>query len=184
MSIRRTARSWTGSGSVPTPKAHPASPDFARAEELVRACGADIRPGGNVACYHRPLPEGSWPNHSAGDFIRVPASHQFPDQSVYWETLLHEMSHWTECRLGWDYRQEGYARGELVAEMTACFVADELGIPQGGDLSNHAAYLKHWLEAMKGDSSFILRASGQASKATDFLLGFLEAKPQPALAGE
>jgi antirestriction protein ArdC len=159
-------------------------PDFALADELVDAIGADIRPGGNVACYHRPIPENSYPHHTDGDFIQVPARSQFPDQANFWETLFHELAHHCEARLKWQYSNEGYAMGELVAEMTACLLAAELGIPQGEDLRNHASYLKFWLAAMKADPSYIFKASTQASRVTDFLLGFAKSRQEPALAGE
>ena len=41
-------------------------------------------------------------------------------------------------------------------------------------MENHAAYLKGWLERMKGDPSFLFKASSQASKVTDFLLSFAQ----------
>ena len=37
-------------------------------------------------------------------------------------------------------------------------------------LTNHVSYLKSWLDAMKGDPSFIFKASTQASKVCDYLL--------------
>jgi len=46
-------------------------------------------------------------------------------------------------------------------------------VPQGEPLENHAAYLKHWLEGMKGDSSFIHQGEQPASKVTDYLLSFV-----------
>jgi len=45
-------------------------------------------------------------------------------------------------------------------------------------VSNHAAYLQHWLEQMKENPSFIFRISAQASKAADFVLSF-SCKPEP-----
>ena len=59
-----------------------------------------------------------------------------------------------------------------------CYVAAELGIPQGEGLGNHAAYLRTWLEALKNDRNYIFKAAKQASKVTDFLLGFVK-KPEP-----
>ena len=64
----------------------------------------------------------------------------------------------------------------------SCYVAAELGIPQGEGLGNHAAYLKNWLEALKNDRNFIFKAAKQASKVTDFLLGFVK-KPEPEAVG-
>ena len=57
-----------------------------------------------------------------------------------------------------------------------------VGIPQGESLGNHVAYLKSWLEALRNDRNFIFKAAKQASKVTDYLLGFVK-KPQPEAAG-
>ncbi len=145
-------------------------PDFAPAEELIQATGAHIVYGGDQAFYRRD-----------DDSIHMPHQHHFNPPGAYYETILHEYGHWSETRVGWDYRQHGYAMGELVAEIAASFLATELGVPQGETLENHAAYLKSWLQAMKGDSSFIFKASTQASKTTDFLLSFVR-QPEPAIA--
>jgi antirestriction protein ArdC len=61
---------------------------------------------------------------------------------------------------------------ELVAEMSSCFVAAELGIPML-ELTNHAAYLKNWLDAMRQDANFIFKASSLASKTSDFIVSFV-----------
>lgn len=145
-------------------------PDFAPAEELIEGTEADIRFGGDQAFYHR-----------KGDYIQVPHRHRFDPPGSYYETLLHELAHWSETRLGWDHEQQGYAMGELVAEMASSFLATELGVPQGEDLDlgNHAAYLKSWLEAMKVDPAYLFRASTQASKVADYLLSF---RPAPVVA--
>jgi hypothetical protein len=89
----------------------------------------------------------------------------------YAETLLHEVGgHWTEHRLGWT---GSYADGEIRAEMAACFLVAALGIPDSGDLTNHAKYLASWLSAIEGgDTKFLFRASSAASKAADFFLSF------------
>ncbi len=155
--------------------AETARPVFLPAEKLVHATGAEIRHGGDRACYHRPVPTGSWPRHSSGDFIMVPCDSAFTTKGAYYETLLHELAHWSEVRLGWTAK---YEMNELVAEIAASFVSSELGIPQGESLENHAAYVKSWLEGMRGDSTFIFRASTQASKVADFLLSFVRKREQ------
>ena len=148
-------------------------PDYAPAEELIAATGADIRYGGDRAYYRRPVPEGSWPSHRDGDFICLPPKHRFNPLGAFYETVIHELSHWCEVRTGWKHHQEGYAMGELAAEIAASFLSTELGIPQGETLENHAAYLGSWLKAMQDDPSYIFKASTQASKAADFLLAFV-----------
>jgi len=151
-------------------------PDFGPAEDLLAATGADIRFCGDSAFYRRPTPEGTWPNHADGDYIQMPHRSRFETTGAYVETALHELSHWSELRTGWDHQKHGYAMGELVAELTACFLSQELGVPQGEGIENHAAYLRSWLEAMKADPSFIFKASSEASKRTDYLLAFVPAE--------
>ena len=146
------------------------------------ASGADIRYGGDRAFYRRPTPAGAFPNHREGDFIVLPPRATFDPPGSFYETAVHELAHWSEVRTGWDHDKEGYALGELAAEIGSCYVSAELGIPQGEGLGNHAAYLRSWLDALKNDRNYIFRASKQASKVTDFLLGFVE-KPEPEAVG-
>jgi antirestriction protein ArdC len=159
-----------------------AQPDFAPAEELIAATGADIRHGGERAFYRRPAPAGTFPHHSEGDFIVLPPRATFDPPGAFYETVVHEIAHWSEVRTGWDHDKQGYALGELAAEIASCYVAAELGIPQGEGLGNHAAYLRSWLDALRNDRNFVFKAAKQASKVTDFLLGFVK-KPEPEAVG-
>ncbi|QDU29550.1 DNA primase TraC [Anatilimnocola aggregata] len=148
-------------------------PDFGPAEELIVATGADIRHGGERAFYDR-----------LGDYIQMPNRQRFDPPGAYYETLLHELAHFSEPRIGWSHEKEGYAMGELVAELAASMLSAELGVPQGESLENHAAYLQSWLHSMRSDSSFIFKASTQASKVADFLLSHVKqeaASPEPAI---
>ena len=140
-------------------------------EELIAATGAEINHVGDRAFYALPQPEGSWPNHKSGDNITMPERTRFNSPEAYLETCLHEISHWAEVRVGWDRSQHGYAMGELVAEISACYVASELGMPV--TLEQHAAYLKTWCAGMKDSASFIFKACSMASKTTDYLLSFV-----------
>jgi antirestriction protein ArdC len=148
------------------------TPDFEPAEELIFKSGAEICFGGGQAFYRPPTPYESWPNHHDGDFIQVPHKTCF-EGGAYYATVLHELAHWSEVRVGWDRAKSTYAMGELVAEIASCYLAAELGVPNDEPLDNHAAYLKSWLEAMHNDSNYIFKASRQASKVSDFLLSFV-----------
>lgn len=128
-------------------------------DHLVAAVGADIRYGYSQAAYYRP------PN----DYITMPDEKQFVSFPAFAETLLHELSHMSEHLLGWTGT---YAEGELRAEMASCFLMAALGIP-GGDLTNHAAYVQSWLQALENDPKHIFKASSAASKAADYLLSFI-----------
>ena len=157
-----------------------AIPNFEPAEKLITASGADLRFGGEQAYYRRPTPHGTWPQHADGDFVQMPRREKFTSQGGYYESVLHELGHWSEVRTGWDSTVQGYPLSELAAEMGACFTANELGIPGSDNLENHVAYLQSWLTAMKNDPKFIFRASTQASKVTDYLMAFVrQAEPQP-----
>lgn len=137
---------------------------FERAEQVIAACGAEIRWGGDSAHYS-----------PTGDYIRMPRREQFGIPE-YYETLFHEVAHWTEhpTRLNWDRSLPGnsYALGELRAELAGCYLAGETGVPILEALDNHAAYIRHWLAAMKANPKFIFKATSLASKAVDYVLGF------------
>jgi len=148
-------------------------PNFAPADELIAATGADVRIGGDLAFYRRPFPEGAFPKHEGGDYVYLPNRDKFETPGAFYETAFHELAHWSEVRLGWDHRDHGYAMGELVAEMAACYLSQELRIPDGERLDNHARYVASWLKEMRGDPSYIFKAATQASKVTDHLLSFV-----------
>lgn len=134
-------------------------------DRLIAAIGADIRYGSGLqAAYYRP----------PHDFITIPDENQFVSFSAFAETLLHECAHYSEAegRCSWSGT---YAEGELRAEMASCFLMAALGIP-GGDLTNHAAYVQSWLQALENDPRHIFKASSAASKAADYLLGFVRPK--------
>ena len=156
-------------------------PDYGPAEELIVATGAKICPVGIVPITVGQYPKAHGPITLDGDFIVVPSKHRYVRPGAYYETVLHELSHWSELRTGWDHGKQGYAMGELAAEIASSFLSAELGVPCGEDLANHAAYLQSWLNEMKGDPSYIFKASTQASKVTDFLLSLVR-KEEPVVA--
>ena len=133
------------------------------ADEVIDATNADIRLGGNKA-YYSPQ----------SDFIQCPFRHQFSPSDGFYETMFHELCHWSEQRVGFDRSQteNTFALGELIAEIGSCFMMCELGLPTDDNMANHVAYLKSWLEGMTDDPKFIFRASAQATKAVDFILSF------------
>ena len=67
------------------------------------------------------------------------------------------------------FRTEDYAIEELTAEMGASYLKSYAGIPIE-QLKNNAAYIQGWLERLRKDKRFIVYASSQAQKATDFIL--------------
>lgn len=146
--------------------------DFAPAEEAIMATDADIRFGGDVARYIRLMPNGG------GDYIEVPRKSDFTERREYYATMFHELAHWSEHRTNWT---GSYAEGELRAEIAACFMLSELGVPQSDDLTNHHAYLADWLKALRNDPKFIFSCSSAATKAADLVLSFSRREREPVI---
>lgn len=134
------------------------------AERFFAALGADIRHGGNRACYA-----------IDPDQVRMPPFETFRDAESYYAVLGHECVHWTRhpARLDRDlgrkrHGDEGYAREELVAELGAAFLAADLGL-ELEPRPDHAAYLASWLQVLQGDKRAIFGAAAHAQRAVDFL---------------
>lgn len=148
---------------------------IARAEEFIRASGADIRRGGGKAYYS-----------VSDDYVRMPLFETFVDPESYYATIAHELTHWTrhESRLDREFGRkrwgdEGYAAEELVAELGAAFLCAhlELTLEVRGD---HAAYIANWLTVLKNDKRAIFTAAGYAQRAADYLMAFGAANTQEA----
>jgi antirestriction protein ArdC len=120
------------------------------AEAFFAATGADIRHGGNRACYS-----------GGSDHVQMPYFETFRSPEAYYATLAHELTHWTmhPKRLDRDFGRkrwgdEGYAREELVAELGAAFLCADLALtPEPG--TDHAAYIQGWLKVLKEDKRAI-----------------------------
>jgi len=146
------------------------------AEHLLLSSGARI--------VHKPADMAFY--HPIRDFIQLPTKAQFHDEGGYYATALHELTHWTghHSRLQRDgiissspFGSPGYAFEELVAEMGAAFLCAQAGIQ--GEL-RHEDYLDFWLGLLKADKRAILRASGQARVASEYVLGLARALDEVA----
>ncbi len=147
------------------------------AERFFAALGADIRHGGDRACYA-----------IEPDQVRMPPFQTFRDAESYYAVLGHECVHWTRhpARLDRDlgrkrHGDEGYAREELVAELGAAFLAADLGL-ELEPRPDHAAYLASWLQVLQGDTRAIFGAAAHAQRAVDFLHGRQGHTADPAAA--
>lgn len=149
------------------------------AENLLLSSGANI--------IHRFADEAFY--HPIRDLIQLPTKAQFHDQSGYYATALHELTHWTghHSRL----KREGvtspcpfgspdYAFEELIAEMGAAFLCAYAGIQ--GEL-RHEGYIDSWLGLLKADNRAIFRASGQARCASEYVLNLEQQRKQSGMDG-
>ena len=146
--------------------AQPVLPEAERighAEAFFAAIGADIRHGGNRACYVPAL-----------DQIRMPPFEAFRDPVAYYATLAHEATHLTghPSRCARDLRgrfgDEAYAAEELIAELGAAFLCADLALAPE-PRPDHAAYVASWLNVLRDDKRAIFTAAAKAQQAADWM---------------
>lgn len=115
----------------------------------------------------------------AQDLVNVPRPELFNSDEEYYSTLFHELVHSTghEKRLGRHDKDElvmfgsnTYSREELVAEMGCAYMCGTCGIVEQ-TIDNSAAYIAGWLERLKNDKAFVIKAAAHAQKAVDYILG-------------
>lgn len=143
-----------------------------RAQTLIQASGIDFRIGGSKAFYH--------PTY---DFVQVPPPEAFFEEVNWHRTALHELSHASghasrlNRDLGGAFGSKKYAFEELIAEISAAYLCASLAIEP---TVRHADYIGSWIEVLREDDRAIIRAASAASKAADYLLGFLPHTEEPA----
>ena len=137
-----------------------------QAEDLIISNGVDIRYTDDSASY---APK--------GDFINMPPKCAFNNESDYYSTLMHELTHWTghASRLnrpgittGGGVGTSVYAFEEMIAEIGSAFLCAEFRIARD---PNHDSYILSWIEVLENDPKAIFNSSAQAWKARNFLLG-------------
>jgi antirestriction protein ArdC len=140
-----------------------------KAEEFVAATKADIRFGGDTACY-RPRDDAIYmpePSRFVGTATSSPTD-------AFYSTLLHELTHWTGASRRLDrtkgerFGDQAYAFEELVAELGAAFLCGDLGVANE-PRPDHAAYVGSWLKVLKDDRRAIFPAAKLATAAADYL---------------
>ena len=144
------------------------------AEAFFAALGADIRHGGNRACYVPSL-----------DQVRMQPFPAFRDAVAYYATLAHEATHLTghASRCNRDLRgrfgEEAYAAEELVAKLGAAFLCADLELTPE-PRPDHAAYVASWLKVLRGDKRAIFTAAAKAQQAADWMHARQPAAAEPA----
>ena len=134
---------------------------YGQAAELISRNRITVRNGGNKAAYY-----------PRQDEVHMPFANQFVSEDAYWQTFLHEVTHWSgnEKRLnrtfGKRFGDNAYTQEELCAELGSAFLCARLGIPAG---FRSASYIDSWLKVMRADNRAVFTAASYAGQAADYL---------------
>lgn len=146
---------------LPAPRPEP---DVHQAcEAVLNDSGAEIHHDGGNQAFYRPMT----------DSIHLPQRNTFHSASGYYATALHELGHWTGFPTRLNRDQKGafgsidYAKEELVAEVSSMLMGERLGI--GHDPTQHAAYVKSWIQILRDDPRELFRAAAAAERVVEFL---------------
>jgi antirestriction protein ArdC len=143
--------------------------NISEAERIVTAMPNPPRREQSHRAYYRPK----------NDTVGMPAKTAFSSVEGFYGTLFHELVHSTghASRIGRDgieqlntFGSESYSKEELIAELGAAMLAGVCGISPTV-INNNAAYLKSWIEVLRGDSKLIVSAASAAQKAADYIQG-------------
>lgn len=110
------------------------------------------------------------------DRIHLPEPQYFYTDYAYNSTALHELTHASGAahrlnrEMGHGFGTEEYAFEELVAEISSCFVSENLQIEQEqAYIDNHKAYVQSWIKSIREQPETLVRAIQQAEKAANYL---------------
>jgi antirestriction protein ArdC len=149
--------------------ASPRVPDLAQCEAIVAGMPNAPKMEQSAKAWYRP----------ATDTVGMPARALFDSAEEYYSTFYHELVHSTghSSRIGREgieqlntFGSESYSREELIAEMGAAMLCGIAGIAPR-TIENSAAYLKSWIDRLRGDSKLLISAASAAQKASDYILG-------------
>ena len=125
----------------------------------------------------------------ARDEIHLPLREQFPKVAEYYSTAFHESVHSTghEKRLNRlsktaHFGSEEYSKEELVAEVGAAILMNEMGLETASSFHNSAGYIQNWLTVLRNDSKMIVSAAGKAEKAVRLIMDLEEQREEKAAA--
>lgn len=114
------------------------------------------------------------------DKVVLPMLSQYDNESEYYSTAFHELTHSTmpksrcnrvkENELSF-FSNHQYSREELVAELGSSYICGQLGITTDTSEKNSAGYIQSWLQSLKNDKKMIVWAASRAEKAANYILG-------------
>jgi len=135
-----------------------------KAEKLLADSKAVIVHGGQEAFYDK-----------AKDEIHLPEMNQFENETQYYQAAIHQLAHWSGHESRLNRPMEGkfgsmdYAREELRAAIASMLIGGEL--KTGHNFGQHVSYTGNFIKILKDDPFQISRASSDAQKIVNLLLG-------------
>lgn len=125
------------------------------------------------------------------DVVEMTRPELFLNDESYYASLFHELVHSTGngkrlsrkgiTDLKATYGDETYGKEELVAEIGASFLCAEAGFLEVHQ-ERSAAYVKSWLNKIKGDPTLIVSAAQQAQKALDYIIPVRDVEQEQTVA--
>ena len=117
----------------------------------------------------------------SSDKIVIPTREQFVDGEAFATNTLHECAHATGAESRLDrklgehpFGSAGYAKEELIAELSAAVVASQYGLSK--HIKNDSAqYLKSWLGSLQESPDFLKTVMGDVKRSTGMINQRLEA---------
>lgn len=109
------------------------------------------------------------------DQITMPPADSFINREAYCATWAHEQAHSTghSSRLSRDMAggssSKSYALEELIAELAAVLICYRLQV--GSEFTNHAAYLKSWVQILKAEPKQLFKILSKSRAAADLITG-------------
>jgi antirestriction protein ArdC len=135
-----------------------------KAQKIISESKAVIIEGGLEAYYD-----------AKRDAILMPEKDQFPSEAAYYQTLIHQLAHWTghETRLNrpleGKFGSAEYGREEFRAATAAMLIGGELKL--GHNFGPHKAYTGNWVKMLREDPYEMARVAKDAQRITTSLLG-------------
>ena len=118
--------------------------------------------------------------HPLEDYINMPPIGQHDSAEFYYSTYFHELVHSTghgkrlareEITTPNRFGSVPYSQEELVAELGASFLRKIAAIDSDPIFQNSSSYIQGWLSKLKDDKQLIFKASAEAQKAVDYIIG-------------
>ena len=138
--------------------------DYSELDSIIKATGVKVKHHWNCRKprYHR-----------LHDRIVMPLQSYFQTVAHYRGTLIHEVLHHVEHRVGWIGSDH---QAEMSAEIGTGFIESFLRLPHDQENSNIQKWLPRWAMEMPSDSAYLFDAVAQAERAVNYLLGLRQKK--------